>query len=303
MKAFPKIFPVGSDYIQNLFKGDVEITEKIDGSQFDFGCDENNQIVMRSKGKEMYFESYEKLFNKAVDFVADKQGLILKYPGTYFYCEYLQKPKHNILCYERVPENNLILFGVRIEGNGYISKYNQLEKWGRILGLETVPILYHGKVNSYEELSKYLETPSCLGKETVEGIVIKNYNETVLIGGNLYPVFGKYVRESFKEKHNKEWTTGKDRVQMFIDSFRTEARWDKVIQHLKEKGELVNEPKDIGILLKEIERDLLEEEELNIKNGLYKLFKDQILRKARAGFPEYYKAKLLEKSFEAKNES
>lgn len=298
ISSFPKIFAVGTEYIKNIFNSDVEITEKIDGSQFDFGCTKENQIVMRSKSKEMYFESYEKMFNKAVDFVIDKQELILKYPGIYFYCEYLQKPKHNVLCYERIPENHLILFGVQIEGEGYISKYKQLKHWGTILGLETVPILYHGKVNSYEELAKYLETASCLGNETVEGIVIKNYNETVLIGGQVYPVFAKYVRESFKEKLSTEWTTGKDRVQIFIDSFRAEPRWQKAIQHLKEQGLLVNEPKDIGKLIVEIERDLFEEETENIKSKLFGLFKDQIKRKAVAGFPEWYKEQLAKTSFE-----
>jgi hypothetical protein len=252
---------------------------------------------MRSKGKEMYFESYEKMFNKAIDYVIDKQELLLKYPGIYFYCEYLQKPKHNILCYERVPENNLILFGVLIEGQGYISKYKQLKEWGRILGLETVPMIYYGKVNSYEELTKYLETASCLGNETIEGMVIKNYNETLLIGGRVYPVFAKYVRESFKEKLSTEWTTGKDRVQIFIDSYRTEARWHKAIQHLSEQELLCNDPKDIGKLIVEIEKDLFEEETENIKIALFNLFKDQIKRKAIAGFPEWYKEQLAKNQF------
>jgi hypothetical protein len=45
-------------------------------------------------------------------------------------------------------------------------------------------------------------------------------------------------------------------------------------------------------LINEVKRDIIEEEELNIKHGLYQLFKDTILRKATAGLPEYYKDKL-----------
>ena len=37
IQSFPKIFHIGESMIQNLFKGEVEITEKLDGSQFDFG--------------------------------------------------------------------------------------------------------------------------------------------------------------------------------------------------------------------------------------------------------------------------
>ena len=37
IKAFPKIFAIGQDYIKDIFDGEVEVTEKIDGSQFVFG--------------------------------------------------------------------------------------------------------------------------------------------------------------------------------------------------------------------------------------------------------------------------
>ena len=42
--AYPKIFSIGSPYVPNLFKGRVEVTEKIDGSQFTFGL--NNEKIL-----------------------------------------------------------------------------------------------------------------------------------------------------------------------------------------------------------------------------------------------------------------
>lgn len=33
IKAFPKIFSIGTDYIKDIFKEEVEITEKIDDSR------------------------------------------------------------------------------------------------------------------------------------------------------------------------------------------------------------------------------------------------------------------------------
>lgn len=298
INSFPKIFGVGSAYIPNLFKGKVEVTEKIDGSQFSFGCTPQGQVVFRSKGCQMYFEKFEKMFTKAVDFVIEKQEILLKNPGWFWYGEFLANPKHNILCYERTPINNIIIFGLYKSDTGFASSYKKLsELANKILGLETVPLLYSGEVKNYEELEDLLKTPSILGKEIVEGIVIKNYQELIVLGGNPQPTFAKYVRESFKEKHQKEWVSGKDKVEIFIDSFRTEARWHKAVQHLKEKGLLISEPKDIGILINEIETDILAEEELNIKEKLYSLFKDQILRKAKAGFPEWYKEQLAKNSF------
>ena len=52
ISSFPKIFHIGENYIENLFKGQVEITEKIDGSQYAFGIDKDGQAVRRSKGKD-----------------------------------------------------------------------------------------------------------------------------------------------------------------------------------------------------------------------------------------------------------
>lgn len=298
LPSYPKIFAIGSEHIPNLFEGEVEITEKIDGSMFCFGCSPEGQIVMRSKGKEMFFESYEKMFELAINYVIDHQEILLQYPGTYFYGEFLGKPKHNVLCYNQVPVKNIILFGVFKEGLGFYKTHEELAHWAfNVLNLAPVPLLYCGEVKDKEELLKFLELESILGGPKVEGVVAKNYNQTVLIGSKVIPQFGKFVREEFKEKLNKTWTSGKDKVQEFIDSFRTEARWHKAIQHLREQDLLTSEPKDIGPLLKEIQKDLLEEEELAIKEGLYKLFKDQVLRKAIAGFPEFYKEQLLNKAF------
>jgi len=48
INAFPKIFAIGTDYISNIFDDEVEITEKIDGSQFAFGK-VNGELFMRIK--------------------------------------------------------------------------------------------------------------------------------------------------------------------------------------------------------------------------------------------------------------
>ena len=91
-------------------------------------------------------------------------------------------------------------------------------------------------------------------------------------------------------------------VAIFIESFRTEARWQKAVQHLREKEELENQPRDIGKLMKEINLDIIEEESENIKEQLYKLYIKDITRKATAGFAEWYKKQLLENAFVGKGD-
>ena len=67
--SYGKILAVGNEYIADLFKGDVEITEKIDGSFVAAGCTKDNHIVMRSKGKELFYEDHEGMFDIFCNFV------------------------------------------------------------------------------------------------------------------------------------------------------------------------------------------------------------------------------------------
>ena len=181
LPSYPKVFSIGSEYIPNIFEGTVEVTEKVDGSMFCMGCSSDNQIVMRSKSKELFMKSYEKMFELAVNYVIDHQELLLKYPGMYFYGEFLNEPKHNVLCYNRVPKNNIILFGVFKESSGFYKKYQELQEWAEMLELEPVPLLYYGEVKSKDELLNFLELESILGGPKVEGVVVKNYNQTTMI--------------------------------------------------------------------------------------------------------------------------
>ncbi len=60
---------------------------------------------------------------------------------------------------------------------------------------------------------------------------------------------------------------------------------------------MVDAPKDIGPLMAEIPADIFKECEEEIKNQLFKHFWPQIKRISTAGFPEWYKDKLLEAQF------
>ena len=293
--SYPKIWALGSEPVKNVLADPVEITEKIDGSQFAFGVDEHGEIVMRSKGKELFSNAMEKMFGKAAALVEQKSSILKRiWRSTYFYGEFLAKPKHNVLNYIRVPQGGVMLFSA-IYDNDFVD-YSTLSSMADMIGLETVPLLYSGVVSDMAQLDVLLKTPSVLGNETVEGVVIKNYAQRVAIGNVVMPAFAKYVRSEYKERHAKEWgtNTGKSKVEDFVESFRTEVRWQKAIQHLREGGQLQNAPQDIGVLIREIERDLFEEETENIKAALFRLYRDDIARKAKAGFPEWYKERLAQ---------
>jgi hypothetical protein len=299
MRAFPKIFALGTDYIKDIFKHDVEVTEKVDGSQFGFGII-NGQLFMRSKGAVLYAENPEKMFKEAIDYVSSVAHLLV--PGVMHYAEYLKKPKHNTLAYHRIPKNHLALFGVMDMSEVFVSDYNNLTSMAERLDIDVVPLVFRGSIKSADFVLGLMERESYLGGVNIEGVVVKNYVNKFLLGGQPMPLMaGKFVSEAFKEVHRDGWkkdNTGKGKWETFQDGYRTAARWEKAVQHLRESGTLTGTPQDIGPLLKEVQRDIAEEEMEIIKNFLWKEFGQQVLRSAVRGLPEWYKERLLTESME-----
>jgi len=294
MKGFPKVFNVGHRLTQKLFEGEVEATEKIDGSQLNFGLDKDSELNFRSKNVQIYPDNPPKMFKLGVDYVCNISNNLTA--GKTCHAEFLSKPKHNTLCYDRVPKNNLMLFGVSQEDT--FADYEMIEKEAKTLGIEVVPLLFRGRITSVDELLKLLECESVLGGCKIEGIVIKNYEQQILIGTDYFGITcGKVVSSAFREKNDRCWTEKKGEFEKFKESFRTEARWEKAIQHKRDSNLLDNSPRDIGGLIKEIQEDIISEEEDAIKERLYSIYKKDIVKNAVRGFPEFYKEKLIRGAF------
>lgn len=294
IRPFPKIWQVGDKRAENIFASEVEITEKIDGSQFNFGKI-YGKLYARSKGREQPMDYPDKMFRDAVNFVQLAEDRLPS--GVTFHCEYLNKPKHNTLCYNRVPRNFLICFGASLMDGSFVPDY---EYMASSIGLESVPVLYLGEVKDPAAIKELLETESVLGGTKIEGIVIKNYNQSLMLGELYIPlVAAKYVSEAFKERHGswKQEHSTKGRMESYIESFRHEGRWKKAVQHLREDGKLEGSPRDIGALIKGIHHDIEEEEKEAIMLQLWKEFGPVILRKSIAGFPEWYKQQLMDGMF------
>jgi hypothetical protein len=296
MKEVPgygKVFALGSVGTEQALVGNVIVQEKIDGSQFGFGVNESDDIVLRSHHQHINIENCPNQFKGAMQHVL---SLILDWvpPDTYFYCEVLNTRKHNTICYDHYPTNHLVLFDVATPA-GWIEEREKLSTCANNLHIDVIPELYRGEV-SLDNLRNLLSTPSYLGNSTVEGVVVKNYHENIALGGRIQPLFVKLVNEAFKETNKVDFhdRTTRGTIESYVESFRSEARWLKAVQHLREQGLLVGEPKDIGTLVREIDRDIKEEETENIKEEMFRLIISDILRKAKNGFPEWYKDRLIE---------
>lgn len=295
--SYPKLYNVGHSAVKDIFQDEVLVEEKVDGSQFSFGKI-NGELKVRSKGVQIDPEHPEKMFTKAVNTAKELFPRLTE--GYTYRGEYLQSPKHNALAYDRTPNQHIIIFDINTEEEQYLS-YNDKVAEAFRLGLEVVPILYQGKVDRPEQLVELLEKVSVLGGQKIEGVVIKSYTK---FGVDKKALMAKHVSEAFKEVHKHSWKegnpTGKDFIALLAESYRTPARWNKAIQHLKERGQLTNTPKDIGLLMKEVQLDIREECTNEIKEKLFEYAWRNIGSSSVKGLAEYYKNILLESTF--KNE-
>lgn len=302
--SYPTVFNIGHRAIQDIFKDEVIVEEKVDGSQFSFGLipDENMldlcNLECRSKGKNLILDAPEKMFIRAVETaqsLSDKMRV-----GWIYRCEYLEKPHHNVIAYDRAPNRNLILFDVMTGEEEYLP-YAEKKIEAERLGLECVPLLYQGKINDFSEIMKLLETESVLGGAKIEGLVFKNYQ---LFTVEKKVAIGKYVSEKFKEKHDADWKANSlGVVDKIIAQYRTEARFSKAVQHLRERGEITDSPKDIGALLIEAWEDTVKECKDEIMESLWRETRDKIRRGVLAGLPEWYKEQLGKMAFSSNAEN
>jgi len=290
--GFVKIFQIGHRIIQNIFDDDVEITEKVDGSQFSFGLI-GGELVCNSKRTRLIIEKPEDQFRPAVKHVLEIADKL--HPEWMYFGETLKSPCHNVLKYDRVPDNHIALFGICDYSKQEYKPWEWLLLEADRLNIDVVPRLFQGKTN-LEEIQKMTEKLSWLGGANIEGIVIKNYNKPTMIGDVVFPFMcGKLVHSAFREKHeHKAYRNAakKDSWETFCEVYAHENRWRKAVRHLADEGKLLGEPKDIGPLVKEIHNDIVEEEMHEILEFLWKLHSPHLLRKSTHGFPDWYKEQI-----------
>lgn len=299
--SYPSVYSLGHVALDKLF-GDsfnepVLIQEKVDGSQISFGSFKG-ELRIRSKKAIIYPNAPEKLFAPGVEYIKylHKQNLLKD--GVTYRCEYLSKPKHNVLAYNRIPKNYLALFDANINEEDYVTDIHLLII-AKELNIDVVPVMYYGCVSSYEFFQQFLECESFLGGQKVEGIVIKNYAR---FGPDKKVLMGKFVSEKFKETHAKIWSKSDSSEKNFIkqlgQEYQTEARWNKALLHLREEGLIKDELQDIGLLIKEVPLDIEKECKQEIMEKLYNHFSKQLKRSWVRGLPEWYKNKLVHQQFE-----
>ena len=229
----------------------ISVQEKVDGSQCAaclledgiVGIQSRRQIVRPEKSGAFamvvaYFES-----------IRDHMD-----PDKIYYGECISKRKHNRIQYERIPKNGFVLFDVFSKAINSYLPYDEIVDIGNCLGLEVVPELYSGRFRDIPDYNDLLEHDSFLGGHKIEGFVVKDTK------GNKCKVVSERFQEISKSHRIKVPKnidlTYRDEV---FGAYRTEARWHKAVQHLRDDGKLVDDMKDMPALMRELNQDLDEE--------------------------------------------
>lgn len=298
INSYPKVWQLGHAALSdaNILDGTVLVQEKIDGSQFSFMMNDEGKVFCRSKNV-MIDPDNPGMFAAAVETVRELARGNTLVPGAIYRCEYLQKPKHNTLAYDRVPKKHLVLYDIENGPSAFASYDTVLNVAAAGLGIDCVETYYMGPGGEVtkKRIDEWLKEPPLLGGPYIEGIVIKNYGK-ILENGKI--AMAKVVREDFKESHRDDWKqrnpNRKDIVKRLIAQYGTEMRWEKAVQHVRERGQLEGSPRDIGPLMKEASQDLRAECKEEISEALFNHFWKQIQRGAVKGLPAWYKQKLLD---------
>lgn len=297
LHSYPSIYNLGHRAVGDLLRSPVIVEEKVDGSQITFGVIDG-ALAIRSKGAEVHVEAPEGMFAKAVAAIVAVADKLV--PGWHYRGEYLQKPKHNTLAYARTPSNHIVIYDIDRDGIGDFAPRDVKEQEAERLGFDCIPELHRGTVTDEQILRDLLTRESYLGGQIIEGVVLKPVNYD-LWGPDKKVLMGKFVREDFREMNEKNFRSENpkqgDVVQIIAQALRSEARWQKAVIHLRERGLIEGDPRDIGKLLKEAAADIEKECADDIKDRLYRWALPQIRRIATAGLPEWYKRQLLDAQF------
>jgi hypothetical protein len=291
--SYPKVLALGHRYIEAILDGPYHLEEKLDGSQISFMVDESYELHMRSKGAMLIVDAPEKMFANGVSAVQDRKRQLM--PNWIYRGEYFNKPKHNALTYGRIPEGHIMIFDIEIAPNNFLD-YEAKKSEAKRIGFECIPrIDIDITANEFLPMLKgVIARESCLGGVDVEGVVLKNYTRITPDGKFMV---GKYVSEAFKETNNKNWKADnpskKDITAQIIETLKTDARYNKAVQRLRDDGNLEASPRDIGNLIRIIQDDIVAEEAEFIKQKLFEHAIGQIKRGVCGGFPQWYKDKLI----------
>ena len=156
--------------IEELLLGEIEISEKLDGSRF---------LVQAYKGELKFFKrkdahitsidrTLSKYYEKAITHFENLPNeKIAKFPdGWRFGMEYFPNLQPVTISYEKLPLNHLVLTDIQVRDPrdktvDVITDKKTLSEWAGILEIERPPIIFEGKLSDVQvrKILDFLNTP------------------------------------------------------------------------------------------------------------------------------------------------
>lgn len=247
-----------------LNEGDyIVIQEKLDGANASFRKDgfevlafsRNHQLDEQNNLGGFYQWVQENI--KAEDLVDD----------AIYFGEWLNPHKVKYPNYQK----QFFLYDIYDSETERYINFNLVKKTADRLNLNSIPVFYEGKYQSFEHLMSFVgrtDLGGMLGDvEQGEGIVVKNVDYTDRFGNQK---FVKLVTDKFaevqKQKAPKDPTIEQTQEQVFVNQTVTEARIEKFLHKFVDEGILdeVFGIEDMGVILRNmnprITEDILKEE-------------------------------------------
>jgi hypothetical protein len=290
VRGYSEVENIWNPSAKQLLGQRVFVQEKLDGSQFAF-----SREGARSKRKELLEGAVPDLFAPAMKWVSENVHRIGR--GAVFYCEAIAKPRHNTLTYDFAPDNGFVVFD--IEEDGQWLSVGECSMICTLLGVPYAQVFEHAMVlERWDQLEEFLEHESILGGR-IEGVVAKPIDRSILDPHSGRPLLVKVVRPEFREKNQeaqkefKRTASLDSQLKDLVELYKTDARFEKAVQRLRDESQIKGELRDLAVLIPEVTRDILKEEENAFKEVLWTAAVKQIRRRVSAWLPEWYKERLL----------
>lgn len=254
---------IGTDEVDGLLDGECWVFPKLDGTNGSIWL-EDNQVCAGSRRRQLSLDSDNAGFLAHVLANGKYEEWLREHPNRILYGEWLVP--HSLRTYRQDAWRKFYVFDVWDKDEEKWLPYNRYVDSLEEHHIPAIPPMYLVDNPSVEYLTKLLDKNTYLiadGQGAGEGIVVKRYDFVNRYGRT---VWGKLVRNEFKEKNHKVF--GTPHIELtnietkIAKQFVTQALVDKVLAKMT-----LNKPwasRRIPELLNRVWHDLITEEMWNV---------------------------------------
>nr|UDO47421.1 hypothetical protein [Pandoravirus massiliensis] len=297
-KASPQWGQTDPDGVRN-YRWFIE--EKIDGSQLSFQR-RGDTVEFRNRSKVVPAEALGNwCYANAARAIARVAARLN--PAYTYHGEAVCKRRHNVVAYAGTPLRFWICYGI-YDGERHLARPDMEAECAR-LGLECVQVLYANEdPEAFDPTPKVLEivarieagqVESCLGGNTIEGVVVKHGAAWHARSKAYKPIQFKHVTAAFKERHGErrphlaalDAESLMDYLVKLGSNFALPAVYQKAVQHIREGAS--NEAPTISVasVKREVERDIQKENGQDIDEAILEAFRPIVMHHATAGIASW----------------